>query len=367
MIDDPGSLDARRRRGPRLVRRSRLHPGRDRARRPAVRAAASPASPRDGSQPIVAIVPCHRDDGTPVLSVPVDVDFRVRLRARLVPAPRRARRVGAASGSASSATAASRSTSISPTTSTNLTRACDHCHRRVCVTRRDERAPEGPLISDAVVAGRTAQVVFFAPTATLGRCPLRRCLLRPPLGRTRLAGLLRSSLPRATLGRTRLAGLLGCRLATLRRSLLRRCLLSDASPEPSSPPPSCVRRFAGAFLRRCLRRRFAGAFFAAAFLRRVRRFAPASVPSSSSRPDAWPAYGPSSSSPLSSVLCVSLPEARSPPFARDCSGCRYGWSPSLLVHGGLEGGSCRELHALRRRDLDRLTGARVATGARGAR
>jgi len=30
---------------------------------------------RDESQPIVAIVPCHRDDGTPVLSVPVDVDF----------------------------------------------------------------------------------------------------------------------------------------------------------------------------------------------------------------------------------------------------------------------------------------------------
>jgi 2-phospho-L-lactate/phosphoenolpyruvate guanylyltransferase len=30
---------------------------------------------RDESQPIVAIVPCHRDDGTPVLSIPADVDF----------------------------------------------------------------------------------------------------------------------------------------------------------------------------------------------------------------------------------------------------------------------------------------------------
>jgi 2-phospho-L-lactate guanylyltransferase len=30
---------------------------------------------RDGTQPIVTIVPCHRDDGTPVLSVPVDLDF----------------------------------------------------------------------------------------------------------------------------------------------------------------------------------------------------------------------------------------------------------------------------------------------------
>ena len=31
---------------------------------------------RDGSQPIVALVPCHRDDGTPVLSVPTAVDFQ---------------------------------------------------------------------------------------------------------------------------------------------------------------------------------------------------------------------------------------------------------------------------------------------------
>src|SRR4051812_1502916 len=31
---------------------------------------------RDGTQPIVAIVPCHRDDGTTVLSVPAASDFR---------------------------------------------------------------------------------------------------------------------------------------------------------------------------------------------------------------------------------------------------------------------------------------------------
>jgi 2-phospho-L-lactate guanylyltransferase len=31
---------------------------------------------RDASQPIVALVPCHRDDGTPVLSVPTTADFR---------------------------------------------------------------------------------------------------------------------------------------------------------------------------------------------------------------------------------------------------------------------------------------------------
>ena len=42
-------------------------------------------------------------------------------------------------------------------------------------------------------------------------------------------------------------------------------------------------------------------------------------------------------------------------------------APGLLVHGGLEGCSRRELHALRRRDLYRLAGARVATRARRAR
>ena len=31
---------------------------------------------RDGAQPVVALVPCHRDDGTPVLSVPTTVEFR---------------------------------------------------------------------------------------------------------------------------------------------------------------------------------------------------------------------------------------------------------------------------------------------------
>jgi 2-phospho-L-lactate guanylyltransferase len=31
---------------------------------------------RDGAQPVVALVPCHRDDGTPVLSIPAGVDFR---------------------------------------------------------------------------------------------------------------------------------------------------------------------------------------------------------------------------------------------------------------------------------------------------
>jgi 2-phospho-L-lactate guanylyltransferase len=31
---------------------------------------------RDGGQAIVTIVPCHRDDGTPVLSLPTGTGFR---------------------------------------------------------------------------------------------------------------------------------------------------------------------------------------------------------------------------------------------------------------------------------------------------
>lgn len=30
---------------------------------------------RDAARPVVTIVPCHRDDGTPVLSLPTDVEF----------------------------------------------------------------------------------------------------------------------------------------------------------------------------------------------------------------------------------------------------------------------------------------------------
>ena len=38
--------------------------------------ATSPAWPATASQPVVALVPCHRDDGTPVLSVPTAGEFR---------------------------------------------------------------------------------------------------------------------------------------------------------------------------------------------------------------------------------------------------------------------------------------------------
>lgn len=74
VIDDPGGLDASARAGVQWCREQGLpraiiaH-----ADLPWARTFAGVAN--DGSRPIVVIVPCHRDDGTPVLSVPVDVDL----------------------------------------------------------------------------------------------------------------------------------------------------------------------------------------------------------------------------------------------------------------------------------------------------
>jgi len=76
VIDDPASLDRAAAAGVawcaerELVRAIVAHA--DLPRAPAgslVRLAA------DGSQPIVTVVPCHRDDGTPVISVPVAARF----------------------------------------------------------------------------------------------------------------------------------------------------------------------------------------------------------------------------------------------------------------------------------------------------
>jgi len=74
VIGDPGGLDASARAGVQWVR--------DRGLPRAVIAHADlpwartfAAVSQDGSRPIVVAVPCHRDNGTPVLSVPVDVDF----------------------------------------------------------------------------------------------------------------------------------------------------------------------------------------------------------------------------------------------------------------------------------------------------
>lgn len=75
VVDDPGSLDAaadagrRWARGLGLTRIVIAHADLPRAR-------SLDSVARDGSRPIVALVPCHRDDGTPVLSVPVTLDFQ---------------------------------------------------------------------------------------------------------------------------------------------------------------------------------------------------------------------------------------------------------------------------------------------------
>jgi 2-phospho-L-lactate guanylyltransferase len=75
LVDDPGSLDAAAVTGCAALR------ARGFARAVVAHADLPRASTlaniaRDASLPIVALVPCHRDDGTPVLSVPLDVDFR---------------------------------------------------------------------------------------------------------------------------------------------------------------------------------------------------------------------------------------------------------------------------------------------------
>jgi 2-phospho-L-lactate guanylyltransferase len=75
VLDDPGTLDAA------------AAAGRDHLRaKGCVRAVIAHADlprahdldrlARDAARPVVALVPCHRDDGTPVLSVPTVVDFR---------------------------------------------------------------------------------------------------------------------------------------------------------------------------------------------------------------------------------------------------------------------------------------------------
>ena len=75
VVDDPGTLDDAAATGRAWVRAHGC--GRAliaHADLPLARSLAPLA--RDGGRPIVAVVPCHRDDGTTVISVPVDVPFR---------------------------------------------------------------------------------------------------------------------------------------------------------------------------------------------------------------------------------------------------------------------------------------------------
>ena len=75
VVDDPGTLDAAAAAGCRALQAQGCTRGIvAHADLPRARTFAPVA--RDASLPIVVLVPCHRDDGTPVLSVPLDVEFR---------------------------------------------------------------------------------------------------------------------------------------------------------------------------------------------------------------------------------------------------------------------------------------------------
>ncbi|MFI5046714.1 MAG: hypothetical protein ACHQIG_06590 [Acidimicrobiia bacterium] len=74
-LDDPGSLDLAADAGRAWVAsRGGIRVVVAHADLP--RARTFDALAHDGARDVVALVPCHRDDGTPVLSVPVALDFR---------------------------------------------------------------------------------------------------------------------------------------------------------------------------------------------------------------------------------------------------------------------------------------------------
>ena len=74
VLDDPGGLDASARAGVAWCRARGL-PRAVVAHADLPWASSFAGVARDASRPVAVIVPCHRDDGTPVLSVPADVDF----------------------------------------------------------------------------------------------------------------------------------------------------------------------------------------------------------------------------------------------------------------------------------------------------
>jgi 2-phospho-L-lactate/phosphoenolpyruvate guanylyltransferase len=74
VVDDPGSLDDAAAAGCEALRSGGCTRGVV-AHADLPRAATFRHVVRDASLPIAALVPCHRDDGTPVLSIPLDVEF----------------------------------------------------------------------------------------------------------------------------------------------------------------------------------------------------------------------------------------------------------------------------------------------------
>ncbi|MGH8990695.1 MAG: hypothetical protein ACRDZ7_04120, partial [Acidimicrobiia bacterium] len=75
VLDDPGSLDLAALTGVAWARSLDL-PRAVIAHADLPRAHSLEGLARDAGRPLVAAVPCHRDDGTPVLSVPTGVEFR---------------------------------------------------------------------------------------------------------------------------------------------------------------------------------------------------------------------------------------------------------------------------------------------------
>ncbi|MGH9283004.1 MAG: hypothetical protein ACRD0S_08705 [Acidimicrobiales bacterium] len=75
VLDDPGSLDLAAVAGVAWVRSLGL-PRAVIAHADLPRARSLEGLARDAGRPVVAAVPCHRDDGTPVLSVPTEAAFR---------------------------------------------------------------------------------------------------------------------------------------------------------------------------------------------------------------------------------------------------------------------------------------------------
>jgi 2-phospho-L-lactate guanylyltransferase len=75
VLDDPGSLDLAALTGVAWARSLGL-PRVVVAHADLPLATSLDALARDAGRPMVAAVPCHRDDGTPVLSVPTEMEFR---------------------------------------------------------------------------------------------------------------------------------------------------------------------------------------------------------------------------------------------------------------------------------------------------
>ena len=117
-VDDPGSLDARRRRGPRMGTRSRAWRESSSCTATCRTRRRSTTSPATATHAVAVFVPDHRRDGTPVCAIPGRRRLRVRVRTGFVRAPSAPKRLAVGLEVADRrTTTASASTSTRPTTS----------------------------------------------------------------------------------------------------------------------------------------------------------------------------------------------------------------------------------------------------------